>query len=377
MTHRRDVLATIGAGGAAVLAGCGLVTSTGSDRTATRRITDGVGRSVEVPETVDRLLAVGPGALRQVAYLKATDRVVGVEDTEREWATDGLTDAPPPYNLAHPEFGNRPVIGAAGPNAGGNSEEIIARDPDVILYYGDPSRARSLQRQTGTPVVVLRIVDFVSPTARETMFETWRLVGRLLGKTDRAADLVGHVESRLADLEGRVADVPAGDRREAYVGAINYKGAHGIETTRNPFPPFRFVAAKNVAEGVETDAASVQISRERLLEWDPPTMFVSASNLGRVREDVRTHPELGRIEAVERDAVHSILPHATYHHNYASILANAYFIGKTLYPDRFDDVSIPDVSDALFEEFLGVPLYDDLTAVYEAYDRLALAGRSA
>jgi len=367
MSHRRDVLATIGAGGAAVLAGCGLVTSTGSDGTATRRITDGAGRSVEVPGTVGRLVAVGPGALRQVAYLEATDRVVGVEDAEKGWARTV------PYNLANPELRDRPVIGAAGPNAGGNSEAIIAQDPDLILFYGDPSRAASLQSQTETPVVVLRVVDFVTADARETMFETWRLVGRILGTEDRAQELVETVRTTIDDLEERVADLPESDRAEAYVGAINYKGAHGLATTRNPFPPFRFVNANNVARGVETDSASVQVSRERLLTWDPPTVFVSTANLRRVREDVGKHPELGRIDALERDRVYSILPHASYHHNYGSILANAYFVGKTLYPDRFGDVSIPTITDDLFETLLGKPLYGELMDVHEAYERLDLA----
>jgi iron complex transport system substrate-binding protein len=364
MIRRREVLGTIGTAGAIALPGCGLVSSTGGDDAPTRTVTDGADRSVEVPETVDRVVAVGPGALRQVAYLGATDRVVGVEDAEKGWATRV------PYNQANPELRKLPVIGAAGPNAGGNSEEIIARDPDVILFYGDPSRAESLQSQTETPVVVLRIVDFVSSGARETMFDTWRLVGRILGEADRAETLAEHVRATIDDLEARVGDLPEGERSAAYVGAINYKGAHGIATTRNPFPPFRFVNADNVAKDVQTDAASVQISRERLLAWDPPTMFVSASNLGRVREDLREHREYDRLEAVREDAVYSILPHASYHHNYGSILANAYFVGKTLYPDRFADVSIPGITDDLFEKLLGEPLYDDLVDAYEAYGPL-------
>lgn len=366
MIQRRTVLTAIGTAGAVALSGCGSVTSAGNGGTPTRSITDGVGRSVEVPETVDRLVAVGPGALRQVAYLGATDRVVGVEDAEDGWAKTV------PYNLANPELRDLPVIGAAGPNAGGNTETIIERDPDVIFFNGDPSRAKSLQSQTETPVVVLQIVDFVTADAREAMFDTWRLLGRILNAKDRAEELVDTVRTTIDDLEERVADVHEGDRAEAYAGAINYKGAHGIATTRNPFPPFRFVNARNVAAGVETDAASVQISRERLLTWDPSTMFVSTANLERIREDVGKHPELARIEAVERGEVYSILPHASYHHNYGSILSNAYFIGKTLYPDRFGDVSIPSVADGLFENLLGEPLYDELMDAHGAYEPIEL-----
>ena len=64
--------------------------------------------------------------------------------------------------------------------------------------------------------------------------------------------------------------------------------------------------------------------------------------------------------------------HASYHHNYGSILANAYYIGHTLYPDRFDDLSFASRTNQIFEEMLGEPLYDDLMDAYEAYRPLEI-----
>jgi iron complex transport system substrate-binding protein len=368
MTRRRNVLRTLGTGAVFGLAGCtGIRSSAGDNGSATRTITDGAGRSVDVPETVERVVGVGPGSLRQIAYLGATDRVVGVEDAEVDgWARKV------PYNQANPELRDLPVIGSAGPNAGGNSEKILAVDPDVLFYYGDPSRADSLQEQTETPVVVLKIVDFVGKEARETMYDTWRLVGNILDTSDRAEAVIEFVDETISDLHERTAGIPADERETAYVGAINYKGAHGLATTRKTFPPFRFVNVENVATNLDTDAASVQVSQEQLLTWDPATMFVSAANLGRVREDVRSNSAFEQIDAVGDGAVYSILPHASYHHNYGSILANAYFVGRTLYPDRFDDLDFESKTNAIYEELLGTGLYDELTNTYDAYRQLDL-----
>jgi iron complex transport system substrate-binding protein len=370
MPRRRAVLRAVGAGAVFGLGGCTGVSSSGStDRGETRAITDGAGRTVAVPEAVERVVGVGPGALRQLAYLDATDRVVGVEDAENGWAKTV------PYNLANPALRELPVIGSAGPNAGGNSEKILAVDPDVIFYYGDSSRAGSLQSQTETPVVVLNIVDIVDSAARETMYETWRLLGDILGKADRAEELVAFVEQTLADLDERTADVPAGERERAYVGAINYKGSHGIATTRKTFPPFAFVNVENVASGIGTDAASVQVSEEQLLTWDPETIFLGADNLQYVSDDLDSNAGIGRIDAIERGATYSILPHASYHHNYGSILANAYFVGQTVYPEQFDR-SLESKTNAIFEALLGAPLYEQLIDAYDAYrqfDRDSLA----
>jgi iron complex transport system substrate-binding protein len=365
MTCRREVIRTLGGGALLGMAGCVGGRGETSDEQERRTITDGAGRSVEIPATVERLVAVGPGSLRQIAYLGATDRVVGVEDAEADgWARKT------PYNQANPELRERPVIGSAGPNAAGNSEQILAVDPDVIVYYGDPSRADSLQAQTDTPVVVLRIVDFVDEAARETMYETWRLLGTILGKESRAETLADFVRSIISDLEERVTDLPASERRRTYVGAINYKGAHGLATTRKTFPPFQFVGVENVAAGLDTDAASVQVSEEQLLAWDPPTVFVSAANLERVREDLRSTAAFAQLEAVANGAVYAILPHASYHHNYGSILCNAYFVGRTNYPERFDDVSLAAKADAIFDALLGTALFDPLTETYDAFEPL-------
>ncbi|MEF8827149.1 MAG: ABC transporter substrate-binding protein [Halapricum sp.] len=365
MYDRRTVLQAIGTGAIAGVTGCsagGLPGNGGAD--GARTVTDGAGREISLSERVERVVAVGPGALRQVAYLGATDRVVGVEDAESDWLREV------PYNLANPGLREKTVIGSAGPNAGGNAEEILSVDPDVIFFYGDPSRAETLQKQTETPVVVLRITGLGGEDERQQLFDTWELVGEILGIEDQASELETFVAETIDDLGDHISDLDDDERASAYAGAISYKGAHGLATTRRRFPPFAFTGVENVASSLDTDAASVQISEETLLTWDPGTIFIDSNNLGRAREDLSNNDAFDRLTAVENGAVYTLLPHASYHHNYGSILANAYFVGTTLYPDHFDDVDIGSKVDSIFEAMLGAPLYDELIDAYDAYRRL-------
>ena len=65
----------------------GLLTACGAEQAAsanTRTITDGAGRTVEVPETVESIVCVGVGALRYTCYMDAEDLVIAVEDCEIE-----------------------------------------------------------------------------------------------------------------------------------------------------------------------------------------------------------------------------------------------------------------------------------------------------
>lgn len=368
MHSRRSVLRALGVGTVFGVSGClaeMAASGEGLDG-AERPITDGFGRTVTVPGTVEAVVGVGPGALRQVAYLDATDRVVGVEEGNE-------TIRSTPYNLAYPGLREKPVIGSAGPNAGGNSEEILAADPDVIFYYGEPSRAETLHAQTETPVIGLDIVDFVDRAARQTMFDTWRLVGDVLGTEARAEALIDCVGETISDLQVRADGIPADERNSAYVGAINYKGSHGIATTRARFGPFRWTGVDNIARGIDTDSSSVQVSTEQLLSWDPQTLFLSTSNQQQARADVSSNPEYTSIRAIETDRTYSILPHASYHHNYGSMLANAYFVGKTVYPDQFADVEIGSKTDEIFEAMLGRGLADELRDTHDPFQRVDLA----
>ena len=60
MTTRRTILRRLGATATIGLAGCANMSGQNTE-TATRTITDEIGREVQIPETVDRIVGVGPG----------------------------------------------------------------------------------------------------------------------------------------------------------------------------------------------------------------------------------------------------------------------------------------------------------------------------
>jgi iron complex transport system substrate-binding protein len=66
-----------------VLGGCGAKTA-GQDTAAPQKavVTDLAGRQVEVPVPANKVVAIGPGALRLVCYVNGADKVVGVENVE-------------------------------------------------------------------------------------------------------------------------------------------------------------------------------------------------------------------------------------------------------------------------------------------------------
>ena len=81
---------------------------------ATRTVTDSFGREVTIPAEVKTIVCTGSGALRMVTYLQCTDRLVGVEDCDKEYATSTLRDYAYVY---HDNFDALPSIGKGGGTA--------------------------------------------------------------------------------------------------------------------------------------------------------------------------------------------------------------------------------------------------------------------
>ena len=259
-TDKTDKTASGGAGEAALEA---------EAAEGARILTDGAGREVEVPETVESIVCLNVGALRYTCYLQAQDLVVGVEDYEKEQSISRG------YNYVNYElFADLPIVGNNGSHY---AEEIITADPDVIVLAShDASEADNLQDTTGIPVVVVPGSDQMLD---ENAYETIRLMGELYGKEERAQELAAYLDSVKADLEGRTAGVAEEDKPTAYVGGVSYKGAHGFEGTEAQYGPFAAIHARNLADETGQNGP-FDIDPEQVLAWDPDVIFLDYATTG-------------------------------------------------------------------------------------------------
>lgn len=346
----------------AILPGCGgESTGTGPGKTT---LTDLAGRSVEVTVPAERVAAIGPGALRLVCYAGAADKVVGIENMEKQWATGR------PYIMAHPELKELPVIGQGGPDSSPDPEKLISVDPEVIFvaYLVDAAKADELQQQTGIPVVVLSYGQL--GTFDEELLESIRLVGEITGNRERAEQVADFMRECQEDLRSRTEDIPAEEKPRVYVGGIGFKGTHGIESTQAEFPPLSAVGAVNVAD--ETGKkGSVMIDKEKLLAWDPDIIFVDEGGLAMVREDYGKNPGFYQsLRAFREGRVYGYLPYNYYTTNVDTAIADAYFMGKVIFPRAFEDVDPTEKADEIYEFLLGKRLYEDMARDFGGFTKL-------
>ncbi|MFW5965161.1 MAG: ABC transporter substrate-binding protein [Halodesulfurarchaeum sp.] len=360
---RRGFLGALGASGILALGGCLGATDNVS---TTRTIVDGVGREVQLPESVDRVVGLGPGALRQIVYVDGVDRVVGVERDERE---DLRTL---PYNAAYPELRELPTVGSSGPEASGDAEKLLEAEPDVVFLsaIGGYEAAEVVTDQTGVQTVVLEMPFTSGSEGRAAYFESLRLVGTVLDIPGQAESIITSLQSAIEDLESRA---PEESTAEAYAGGVSFKGSQGLTTTRVPYGPFELAGVGNVAAGIDADGVSVDVTAESLLSWDPSAIYCGAQNIPLVRQDLRRHPAIVELSAIQEGETFAMHPVSHYHENVGTMLVNAYYVGKTRYPEQFGDVSLSGMADRVYEDLFGTSPFDAMQAELPAYNRVRLA----
>ena len=331
------------------------------DVTTTTELVDVLGRKIEMPDKVERVVVTGVGALRLYAYAGDLEKLVGVESIEQGKAIGR------PYTLINKTlFESLPVIGQGGPSGGNDAERILTVKPDVIFTtYENPDE---LQNTLGIPVVALGYG--VNAVFDESVYQSLSIIGEVVGTKEHALNQVQYLKACKADLEARTADIDLTNRPSIYVGAIGSKGAHGIESTRGANVILDVIEAKNVVD--ETDhKGAIMVDKEKLLEWNPDYIFIDMNGFTAVLEDYDQNPEFYQsLSAVKTDMIFGQMPYNFLTTNIDTAIADAYFIGKTIYPDQFADIDPAVKADEIYTQLLEGTCYDQMVSDFGGFRAL-------
>ncbi|HPZ41011.1 MAG: ABC transporter substrate-binding protein [Dethiobacteria bacterium] len=316
----------------------------------TKTITDMAGRTVEVPTEVNSVLGLS-STNRFIVYLDAVDKMAGVREMEQSRPYSM------PWTMAiKSEIPDIPLFDES------DFETIMALEPDLILscsgdYTVDFSGQEAIQKRTGIPVVITKPYVCLAKNL-DNFYETVKIIGDLLGKEERAKELISGVEAIIDDLNERTREIPDEEKPTVYVGGKSWAGSHGLTSTSSYYSAFEFVNAKNVAAEIGEENAF--IDPEAIIAWDPDIIFIeSAGGLELSLEELK-EPKYQSLKAVKNNEVHKIFLKIWNNTNIENVLINAYYVGSVLYPEKFSDIDFAKKADEIYELFLGRPIYDEM-----------------
>ncbi|MDD4650000.1 MAG: iron ABC transporter substrate-binding protein [Desulfoplanes sp.] len=335
---------------------------------AERTITDASGQRKTIPADISHVICSGSGCLRLLTYMQAQSMIVGVDDIE----TRRKRFEARPYALANPDFKKQPTFGEF--RGHDNPERILALSPppDIIFktIASMGTNPEELAQKTGIPVIILDSGDLGEH--RLAFYNALRIIGSVLGKEQRAETVISFFEKNIQQLGIRTANMSPDKKRSVFIGGVAFKGPHGFQSTEPDYPPFKFVGLRNIAYTTGINGKGLRhsdVAKEKLLEWDPNILFLDLSTLqfgkqGGGLNELKTDPAYQTLTAVQQGMVYGVLPYNGYSQNYGSILANAWFIGKMLYPEQFKDIDPAAKADAIYTFLVGKPVFEKMNAAF-------------
>lgn len=221
-----------------------------------RVVEDATGRSITVPEQVERVFAAGPPASLFV-YAIAPETLLGWTRTPR----------PDEAALLPETYASLPTVGRlTGRGGSANLEAVMALAPDLIIDVGSTAPtyrdlAVRVQSQSGIPTLLFD--GRFHATA-----DTFRTLGALLGHPERGAELADWVEQEVETIRTRIAQIPETTRPRVYYA----RGPAGLETALSGsinVEVLDLLGVTNVAGERLGRGGLASVSMEQILDWDP------------------------------------------------------------------------------------------------------------
>ena len=303
------------------LIGCAAKTAPASAKPEEFMFTDSVGRTVVLPDNIEKVAVSGPLA-QIVVFALCPDKLVGIAQKWDKTAEKYL--ATEYYHL--PELGQ--LYGGKGEL---NLETLLASGAQVVIDVGEPKGSiaedlDALSEQTGIP--------FVHITATiGTMGDAYRKLGELLHMPDEAEALAAYCDgtyAKIAKLAERVEKVDllyiTGDKGLNVIARGSYH-AEIIDLLSNNLA---------VVDNPSSKGTGNEVDMEQIMLWNPDVILFAP---GSVYASVGNDPMWSDIAAIRNGAYYEV-PFGPY--NWMGFppsvqrLLGMLWMTKLLYPEAAD-----------------------------------------
>lgn len=335
-------------------------------------VEDVVGRKVEIPNKVERIL-LGEGRLfHAIALLegdKPFDRIAGWQGDFKKLDIQSYEV----YKEKFPQIDDIPLIGSTTADSISN-EKVIMLNPDIAIFGlsghgpGKDSALVGLLEKMGVPVI---FVDFRSHPMKNTL-KSIDILGKALDREDKADEYISFYKKTLEDIESRVKDISDNDKTSVF---IEMKAGTSndccLSVGNGNMGEFIDVAGGNNIAKPLLPGVFGSLNLETVLTLNPDVYILSGVQtnssknngikLGAMtsQDDSLSNVEflLSRNVIKDLDAVKEGRVSAIWHSYYNSpynILAIQNF-AKWFYPEIFSDIDVEKTREYIHKNFLAIP----------------------
>ncbi len=231
----------------------------------TKIFTDSVGRKIEVPAEITRIVPSGATA-QMVLFALAPDLFVGVSS---DWSKEA-------EQYINTKYYQLPVLGQFYGSGDLNLEQIAKADPQVIIDIGESKKSVAedmdgIMKQVGIPTVHIEATT-------ETMPEAYRTLGKLLNREEKAEELAKYCE----EIYGKTLDIMKQVGENGKANLLYLAGEDGLNViAKDTFhAEILDIVSNNLAvvENPSSKGTGTPIDMEQLLLWEPDTIIFAPNS---------------------------------------------------------------------------------------------------
>ena len=262
---------------------------TGGEESGTVLYTDSLGREVEVPAQITRIVPSAPLG-QMYLYALCPEYFVGTAD---EWNEEFRA-------FMAEDYPDLPVVGQLYGGKGElNLETLAMTEPQVIIDVGEAKKGTAeeldaLQEQLNIPCIHVS-------ADMETAGEAFRELGRFLGLEERAEVLAGFCESSYAEINALMEQIGEENKKDI----LYCPGADGLNVVGKGSYHAEIIdlIGNNVAvlENPTSKGTGDAVDSEQILLWDPEVIFFSPEV---TLEEVVADPAWGELRAIQNGDYH-------------------------------------------------------------------------
>lgn len=334
-------------------------------------VTDIAGRTVEVPDNVNRIL-LGEGRLFSAIALlegdKPLDRIVGWQGDLRK--LDPQTYAV--YKDKFPQIDKIPLIGNTSADSV-SAEKVLTLNPDIAIFGlsghgpGKNSELVNQLEKAGVPVV---FVDFRDNPLKNTL-PSMRMLGKALNReqvAEKYADFYERNQKLVTDI---TSHIPEDKKPSVFIElrAGAFEDCCGTAGDGNMGNFIDLAGGKNIAKGALPGALGT-MNLEKIIAADPQIYIATGAKAPKSKDagvqlgaQSTAEDAKASLKAItERKGIHSLSAvkdgkdYAIWHNYYNSpynVLATQVF-AKWFYPEQFAELDPQKTLNELHSQFLAV-----------------------
>ena len=317
------------------------------DGVETVTVRDDAYREVSIPAEIERIAPSGSTATMMLIPL-AYDMLAGVAASPSIDQEKYL----PEELLYLPTFGQ-----FYGSKSTLNMESLISAKPQVVFDLGDKKVTivedmDLIQKQTGIPTL------FYDGTL-EHMAETYRTLGKLLGREEEAERIAEFIDRTVEMAHTNSAQIAEEDKVSVLYGT----GATGLAVNADGSTQAQvidFIGAKNavIPDEVTNKGGGTIVSLESLYADEPDVIILTQ---GGPYDELNTN-EWSELKAVKNDRYYEI-PGDPYcwmsGPPSVNMVLGVWWLGQLIYPDIYNDYDIVEVAQEYYDLFWHYDLSED------------------